>query len=39
MDDVMVEPTRQPSYERVTGRIVGCGGEDMIDAVVEVAAA
>src|ERR1700726_1135708 len=30
MDDMMVEPPRQPSYERVTGRIVGCGREDVI---------
>src|SRR5271165_667216 len=39
MDNMMVEPTRQPSYQRVAGRIVGRSREDVIDAVVELAAA
>ena len=38
MDYMMVEPPRQPSYERVTRRIIGCCREDVIDAIIELAA-
>ena len=38
MDDVMVEPAREPTYERVTRRIIGRCREDVIHAVVKLAA-
>ena len=39
MDDMMVESARKPAYERVTRCIVGRRRKDVIDAVVELAAA
>ena len=39
MDYMMVEPARKPTYQRVTRRIIGRGREDVIDAVVKLAAA
>src|SRR5271157_5813185 len=39
MHDMVVEPARKPTDERVRGRVVGCGREDMIDPVVKLAAA
>ena len=39
MDDMMVEPARKPTYQRVTRRIIGRCREDVIDAVVKLAAA
>ena len=39
MDDVMVETAREPAHDRIRRRVIGCGREDVIDAVVEVAAA
>ena len=38
MGDMMVEPARQPTYQRVTRRIIGRCREDVIDAVVKLAA-
>ena len=38
MDDVMVEPANEPAYDRVLGRVIGGGREDVIDAVVKLAA-
>src|SRR5271155_4632313 len=38
VDDVMVEPAREPSDERVFCRIIGRGREDVIDTVVKLAA-
>jgi len=38
MDDVVVEPTGEPTYQRVTGRVIGRCCEDVKDAVVEFAA-
>ena len=39
MDYMMIESTHKPSYERVAGGIIGRCREDVIDAVIEVAAA
>src|SRR5271165_5424909 len=39
MDYVMVEAARKPTYERAIGRIIGRGREDVINAVVKLAAA
>ena len=38
MDDVMVEPANEPAYDGVICCIIGCGREDVIDAVVKLAA-
>src|ERR1700722_3197342 len=38
MHYMMVEPARQPRYDRVTRRIIGCCREDVIDAAVKLAA-
>src|ERR1700676_2285465 len=38
MDNMMVQPARKPSYERVTRRIISRRREDVIDAAVELAA-
>src|SRR5580692_5719855 len=38
MDDVMVEPANEPTYDRVICRIIGCCREDVIDAVIKLAA-
>src|SRR5271154_6783232 len=39
MDDVMVEAASEPTYERVTRRIIGRCREDVIHAVIKLAAA
>ena len=36
MDDVMVEPARKPTYERVIRRIIGRCRKDVIHAVVKL---
>src|SRR5271155_3893766 len=38
VDDVMVEPAREPTDERVFRRVIGRGREDVIHAVVKLAA-
>ena len=38
MDYMMVEAARKPTYERAARRIIGRGREDVIDAVVKLAA-
>ena len=38
MDDVMVQPTGKPAHNRVLGRVIGCGSEDIKDAIVKLAA-
>jgi len=38
MDDVMIESARKPTYERVTRRIIGRRREDVIHAVIKLAA-
>src|ERR1700730_18898235 len=38
MDDVMVEPASEPTYEWVTRRIIGRCRENVIHAVVKLAA-
>ena len=38
MDDVMVEPAGEPTYDRVTRRVIGRCREDVIHAVVKLAA-
>src|ERR1700683_1742634 len=38
MDDMVVKPARKPTYQRVTRRIVGRCREDVIYAVVKLAA-
>src|SRR5665213_1035796 len=38
MDDVIVEATRKPTYERAIRRVVGRCSEDVVDAVVKLAA-
>src|SRR5215469_11049134 len=38
VDDVMVQPTGEPAHKRVFGRVIGCGCEDVIHAVVKLAA-
>src|ERR1700683_108160 len=37
VDDVMVEPAREPAYKRVFRRIIGGGREDVIHAVFKLA--
>src|SRR5580693_4843810 len=39
VNDVMVEPTGEPTDERVFRRIVGCCREDVIHAVVKLTTA
>ena len=36
--DVMVEAAGEPADDGVGGRVVGCGGEDVIDTVLELVA-
>ena len=38
MDDVMVQPAGQPADNRVFGRVIGRGREDVIHAILELAA-
>ena len=38
MDDVMVETADEPAYQRVTRRVIGCCRENVIYAVVKLAA-
>lgn len=38
VDDVMIEPAGKPSHNRVFGGVVGCGGKDVVHAVVKLAA-
>src|ERR1035438_8944300 len=38
MDDVVVEPASEPTYKRVTRRIIGRCSENVIHAVVKLAA-
>src|SRR6516164_8745424 len=38
MNDVMVQPTGEPAHNRVLGRVIGRGREDVIYAIVELAA-
>src|ERR1700751_5926974 len=39
MDDVVVKPAGEPTYERITRRIIGCCREGVIHAVVKLTAA
>ena len=39
MDNVMVEPARKPTDERVTRRVIGRCRENVIHAIVKLAAA
>ena len=38
VDDVVVEPAREPTYKRVFRRIIRCCREDVIHAVFKLAA-
>src|ERR1700722_3959647 len=38
VSDMVVEAAREPSDERVFRRIIGCCREDMVDAIVKLAA-
>ena len=37
VDDVMVEPAREPTHKRVFRRIIGGGREDVVHAIFKLA--
>jgi len=39
MNNVMVEPTCEPTHDRVRSCIVSRGGEDVINAIIKLVAA
>ena len=39
MDDMVIEPTRKPTDQRLRGRVVSSCREDVVDSIVKFAAA